>query len=196
LSRSYDDRVISPVQVERFLRQIAHIVHQLCDPSERLCLADLEIIPLEDVEEMFSWNSAVPAPTQALVHEHFIAQARQQPDAEALVSWEGSLTYRQLDEMSGRLASRLWTAWGLRSGIRVPLLFEKSLWTVVAMFAVLKIGAANVALNPAHPPDRWRSLIEDVDANFILCSQMHQSLAGDIAPRSFCVRPATAVDGL
>ncbi|KAH7381084.1 hypothetical protein BKA64DRAFT_685650 [Cadophora sp. MPI-SDFR-AT-0126] len=196
LVATHDDRVLSPRQADRFLRQMSHIVCQLCNVSDHLCLADLELIPLEDAEEMYSWNANVPAPAQTLLHELVFSQAQEQPDAEALVSWEGSLTYLQLDEISNQLAGHLWTVCGLRSGIRVPLLFEKSMWTVVAMLAVLKIGAANVALNPAHPSDRLRSLIEDVDADFVLCSQMHQSLAQDIAPRNFCVGPATVISGL
>ncbi|KAH8735228.1 hypothetical protein BGZ61DRAFT_514500 [Ilyonectria robusta] len=50
------------------------------------------------------------------------------------------------------------------------------------MLAVLKIGAANVALSPSHPPDRLRWLIDDVDAEFILFSETYQSLAQDISP--------------
>lgn len=101
---------------------------------------------------------------------------------EALVPWERSLTYQQLDDISRRLAAHLWPAYGLRVGIRVALLFEKSLFAMVAMLAVLKIGAANVALSPSHPPDRLRWLIDDVDAEFILFSETYQSLAQDISP--------------
>lgn len=62
------------------------------------------------------------------------------------------------------------------------------------MLGVLKIGSAYVALNPAHPPDRLRSLMEDVDAEFALCSERFQSLAADVAPRTFCVGPATSYE--
>ncbi|PNY29004.1 Nonribosomal peptide synthetase [Tolypocladium capitatum] len=190
LVATHDDRVLPAVQAERFLRQLCHVVRQLCDAPGRLRLADLDLAPPEDLDEMRRWNPAVPAPARAVVHELVAAQVHQQPEAEALVSHEGSLTYRQLDNASSRLAGHLWTAHGLRPHARVPLVFEKSLWAVVAMLAVLKVGAANVALNPADPADRLRSLVEDVGADLVLCSPMHQSLASGIARRSVCVDPA------
>ncbi|KAJ5951020.1 AMP-dependent synthetase/ligase [Penicillium vulpinum] len=187
LHMTHDDRVVAPRQAERFLEQLAHVVHQLCEASQTQLLQELDLVPQGERDEILSWNATIPKPTEALVQNLFNAQVNQQPDAEALVSWEGSLTYRQLDEFSDRLAGYLWTSCGLRAGIRVPLLFEKSIWTVVAMLAVLKIGATNAALNPAHAADHLKSLVEDIDADFILCSEQFESLAYDITPRYYCV---------
>ncbi|CAG8900319.1 unnamed protein product [Penicillium nalgiovense] len=187
LHMTHDDRVVAPLQAERFLEQLAHVVHQLCDASQTQLLHELDLVPQGERDEILSWNAAIPKPTEALVQDLFAAQANQQPDAEALVSWEGSLTYRQLDEFSNRLAGYLWTSCGLRSGIRVPLLFEKSIWTVVAMLAILKIGGTNAALNPAHSADHLKSLVEDIGADFILCSETFEPLAYKITPRYYCV---------
>jgi hypothetical protein len=180
LVATHDDKVLQPDEVQRFLRQMSHIVDQLCSGSSNdRRVADLSLAAPEDVEEMHQWNGAVAEPMQALIHELFHKQAVEQPDAEALVSWEWELTFRELDDLSTRLAGHLWESCGLRPGMRVPLIFEKSMWTVVAMMAVLKVGAANVALNPAQPPETLKSLVSDVDAEFVLCSEQHLSLTQD-----------------
>lgn len=191
LVATHDDKVLSEDQVQRFLRQMTHIVAQLCHHiSPDLRVADLDLAPPEDYEEIEKWNGEVPEPMEALVHELFHLQALEQPEAEALVSWEGSLTFQELDELSSRLAGHLWTSCGVRPGMHVPLIFEKSLWAVVAMLAVLKVGAANVALNPAQSPELLQSLISDVDAEFVLCSEKNLSLIQEHFPRHFCVGPA------
>ncbi|KAK2598655.1 hypothetical protein N8I77_012050 [Diaporthe amygdali] len=191
LVATHDDQVLQPDEVQRFLRQMTHIVNQLCnDSSEGRRIADLSLAAPEDVEEMHKWNGAVPEPMKALVHELFHAQAQEQPDAEALVSWEGVLTFKELDDLSTRLAGHLWESCGLRPGMRVPLIFEKSMWAVVAMMAVLKVGAANVALNPAQPPETLRSLVSDVDADFVLCSEKNISLTQSNFTSFFCVGPS------
>ncbi|KAL2157847.1 hypothetical protein VTH06DRAFT_4899 [Thermothelomyces fergusii] len=46
-------------------------------------------------------------------------------------------------------------------------------WTVVAQLAVLKAGGAFVNLDPSHPDSRLRQLIEDVNAQIVLCSPTH-----------------------
>lgn len=194
---THDDKVLQPEEVQRFLRQYAHIVNQLCnDDSRGLCIADLSLVPPEDVEEMHAWNEPVPEPMQALIHDLYHQRAQEQPDAEALVSWEGSMTFQELDDLSTRLAGHLWQSCGLRPGMHVPLLFEKSMWAVVAMMAVLKVGAANIALDPAQPPETLQSLVCDIDGGLVLCSKDNHSLVQSHFPKYFCVSPSMRDDNL
>ncbi|KAI0467781.1 hypothetical protein F4859DRAFT_224755 [Xylaria cf. heliscus] len=194
LVATHDHRVITTRQAERFLRQLSHIMAQLCETgaleTADLRVADLELIPPEDATEMMAWNANVPEPAQTLVHELFSARAAEQPSVEAVVSWEGALTYQELDELSDRLAAHLWTHHGLRPGMHVPLVFEKSIWAVVAMLAILKVGAAFAAMNPADGPEKLRELAATIDASFVVCSEKHEALGHQLGLSAFCVGPA------
>ncbi|KAK7954636.1 hypothetical protein PG988_015330 [Apiospora saccharicola] len=196
LTATHDVNVLQPEEVQRFLRQMTHVVGQICGHADDsvLRIADLDLAAPEDVEEMRGWNGVVPEPMRALIHELFGERVHEQPDAEALVSHEGSLTYLELNDLSDRLAGHLWTSCGLRPGMHVPLVFEKSIWAVVAMMAVLKVGAANVALNPAQPADVLQSLVSDVDAEFVLCSERNLALVKDCFPCYMCVGPSMKLD--
>src|SRR5699024_6292047 len=44
----------------------------------------------------------------------------------------------------------------------VPICYEKSMWTIVAMLGIMKAGGAFVPLDPAHPPARREALVNDI----------------------------------
>ncbi|KAJ5742223.1 hypothetical protein N7533_011632 [Penicillium manginii] len=56
----------------------------------------------------------------------------------------------------------------------VPVCFEKSRWTIVAMLAVLKTGATCVPMDPSHPDHRLQSIATRVRAATILTSPANQ----------------------
>lgn len=80
-------------------------------------------------------------------------QCRKSPDSLAVDAWDDSLTYRELDELTDRLARALMLL-GIGPERFVPICMEKSQWTTVAILAVIKSGGAFSLLDPAHPLPR------------------------------------------
>jgi amino acid adenylation domain-containing protein len=90
----------------------------------------------------------------------FAAQVARTPYAVA-VTFEGrSMTYRELDEASNRLAQWL-AAGGAGPGECVALLFSRSVEAVVAILGVLKTGAAYLPIDPATPGERIGFIVAD-----------------------------------
>ena len=87
--------------------------------------------------------NTLPTSIDAPVHAIIARQVRGQPDAQSVCAWDASFTYRELDNLSSRLASRLrMPDVDLGPGTLVPPCFEKSAWTVVAIMGVMKAGGA------------------------------------------------------
>ncbi|OBG90889.1 non-ribosomal peptide synthetase, partial [Mycobacterium sp. E3251] len=108
-------------------------------------------------------NTAVltgPVDAPASVPELFAAQVSGAPDAVALVCEGVSVTYRELDEASNRLAHLL-VAQGAGPGRIVALLFSRSAEAVAAMLAVLKTGAAYLPIDPSSPDTRIEFMLGD-----------------------------------
>lgn len=93
-----------------------------------------------------------------LLHQLLAKSARRRPDGEAVAFNEERLTYRELDRLSNQLAHAL-RAGGVERGDRVGIYLSKSPRSVVAIFGVLKAGAAYVPLDPAAPPRRVAFMI-------------------------------------
>ncbi|KAG9375538.1 hypothetical protein A1F94_013888 [Pyrenophora tritici-repentis] len=106
-------------------------------------IGDLQILSKRQQQQLWKWNGEVPPVVERCVHELFVEQARARPDAAAICAWDGEMKYGELDELSSRLAGYL-VGLGVGPEAIVPLCFEKSMWTVVAMLAVLKAGGASL----------------------------------------------------
>ncbi|KAH8168870.1 AMP-binding enzyme domain-containing protein [Sarocladium implicatum] len=133
-----------------------------------------------DLDTIWSWNATVPQTISRCMHDLFVEQAQQRPEHLAVESWDGTLTYRQLDDLSTRLAHHL-REQGVEIGTRVPLCFEKSLWAVVALVSVLKAGATVSLTDPSQPEARLRTIVEQTGAKLVITSKAQQTLGKRIA---------------
>ena len=89
------------------------------------------------------------------IPERFAAQARRTPDAVAVSDGDTSLTYRELDERSARLA-RVVAERGAGPDDLVALRLPPSALQIIALLGVLRAGAAYLPLLPDAPADRVR----------------------------------------
>ena len=103
---------------------------------------------------------AAPAPPAVSVPELFAGQVARRPDAVAVTFGGLSLTYRDLDAAANRLGHLL-SGHGAGPGATVALLLDRSAQAVGAMLAVLKTGAAYLAIDPALPDTRIGFLLTD-----------------------------------
>ena len=82
------------------------------------------------------------------------------PDAIALTDADRTLTYRQLDTDSNRLAR-----WLIEHGAGpegyVAVGLSRSLASVLAVWAITKTGAAFVPIDPHYPTDRIHHMLTD-----------------------------------
>jgi amino acid adenylation domain-containing protein/non-ribosomal peptide synthase protein (TIGR01720 family) len=111
----------------------------------------------------------------AAIPELFTAAVERTPDAVALTCQGRSLTYRELDEASNRLAHLL-AGRGAGPGQTVALLFSRSAEAITSILAVLKSGAAYLPIDPALPSSRVEFMLADAAPIAVIT-------AGDLADR-------------
>ncbi|MEV0637364.1 amino acid adenylation domain-containing protein [Streptomyces sp. NPDC050619] len=128
---------------------------------------------------LVEWNdTAADYPSQLCVHELFTRQARRRPDAVAVACGDRTLTYRELDERSDRLAAEL-AARGALPGALVGVALRRSPELLVGLLAVLKSGAAYVPLDPVYPPERIAAMADDAQLRLVVTeSALRPTLSG------------------
>ncbi|KAF2126672.1 acetyl-CoA synthetase-like protein [Dothidotthia symphoricarpi CBS 119687] len=146
-----------------------------------ITLNELSSVCPQDLDTIWQRNQHLPALVNERVHDIISSVASQRPEALAIHSWDGQLTYGELDRLSTLLAHELMSS-SVRPGSFVPLLFEKSLWASVSMIGVIKAGAAFVPLDAEHPEGRLRAVMQSLKSEIILCSAQTRDLAARLAP--------------
>lgn len=196
LRATFDDKLLHSAQIGRIFQQLEHIISELssCDSSTKV--SDLQQICSTDTQQILQWNTTSNAPkqSQTLVHALFKQRQQSQPNAPAVSAWDGELSYKTLDEYSSRLASYLQTHYGVGPESLVTICFEKSLWVVVAMLAVLKAGGACVPTDPKTPTGRLQTIVQSLgesNASLILTSAVYADRLGTIGPRVLIISPTT-----
>jgi L-proline---[L-prolyl-carrier protein] ligase len=104
-----------------------------------------------------------------MIHDLLSAAARRGGEAIAVVDAERELTYAELDRRSDGLAVAMIER-GVRAGDRVGLLLEKSLESVIAIYATLKAGAAYVPLDDQAPVWRLAYIARDAGIRYLVSS--------------------------
>lgn len=184
LMLSFDSRIVQPQEAKRIVVQFEHMLRLVCSSSQQeLELNKIQIASEQDMEDIWKWNAAIPPLNETCVHNLLAQTARKQPDAPAIHAWDGQLSYGELELLSSRLAAHLMRE-GVEPGVVVPLCFEKSVLMPVAMLAVIRLGAASVALDVNQPTNRLRSIVQQVQSNVILASGTNIDIALELADQS------------
>jgi amino acid adenylation domain-containing protein len=114
-----------------------------------------------------------------------VQQCLRSPDAPAVISAEGSLSYRELHRQSNQLAHFL-RAQGVERGSLVGLMLNRGCHFMVALLAVLKAGGAYVPLDPDYPPARLTHMLEHAHIATLLSEKSLQAQLAQclIAPKA------------
>lgn len=89
------------------------------------------------------------------------------PQAAALVFGGQTLTYAELENRTDSLIERLTNA-GVRRGDIVAVAAPRSFELVLALVAIIRAGAAYLPLDPEHPPQRIRTILESAQPRVAL----------------------------
>ncbi|KAK0732144.1 nonribosomal siderophore peptide synthase Sid2 [Lasiosphaeris hirsuta] len=134
-----------------------------------------------DLDCIWEWNHELPPTIDRCMHDVISERAQTCPDKEAISSWDGGLTYGQIDTWSTSLAWSLKEA-GVALDDFVPVCFEKSCWTIIAVLAVMKAGATLVMMDPSLPLARLQNMASQIRAETMVSSLSQRDLAQSILP--------------
>ncbi len=89
------------------------------------------------------------------------------PDKDAFISMGHSITFRETDEQSNRLANYLTNELKLKKGDRVGIMMPNCLQYPLCLFAVLKAGLVVVNINPLYTPRELEYQLNDAGVRAI-----------------------------
>jgi len=143
--------------LNRVLKQVATNPDQHLDQYSLLSQSDYnEIVVKKNATEM-------DYEKECCVHNLFERQARETPDATAVICENEHISYQELDRRSNQLARHLIKT-GVGPEVIVGLCLERSVDMVIGMLGILKAGGAYLPLDPKYPKKRLDYMLRDTQA--------------------------------
>ena len=168
---SYATELFDEETVAALSRQFVTILRAAVTAPARV-IGDID---LGDAAEI-----TAPAPAAApvgldVLFEHAAAA---QPDRVAVADADTTLTYRDLDAQSNRLARLLVTAGAGPESI-VALALPRSATAIVVIWAVAKAGAAYLPIDPGYPRERIALMTADAGVRLGVTAAVHRDALPD-----------------
>lgn len=186
ISLTYDDKAISEAEVGWILYHFTQLISEISIKQARR-LEELDMTGPDMITQTHSWNKQPIYTTTRRIEDLFSERMQSWPKRIAIDAVDANLTYQELEDLSSILAFDL-QASGLSKGELVPLCLEKSATMIIAIVAVLKAGGAYVPLEIDHPIERLRYIVNDVDAQRVLCTQAQATICHELG------HPVTILD--
>ncbi|RBL90509.1 non-ribosomal peptide synthetase [Chitinophaga flava] len=113
-------------------------------------------------------NTSRPIAADTTLVSLFEQQVALTPDLTAVIYGDTKLSYKELDERSGLLASYLCSrGYGVADRL-IGIMLDRSADLVIAILGVLKSGAAYVPVDPSYPRSRKSYILEDARVELLL----------------------------
>ncbi|MFI5532892.1 amino acid adenylation domain-containing protein [Kitasatospora sp. NPDC051853] len=164
----------------------------LADPSRPLSRAEV----LRDGERALvleTFNATARPVDELTLPELFAARLAERPDAVAVVDRGRETDYAELDARAGRIAALL-AARGVGAESVVGVAVPRSADLIATVLAVLRLGAAFLPLDLAHPADRLTHFLTDSAATLVVATEPVAGKLPAVAPLLLLDAPAVAAE--
>ncbi len=192
-SLSYDFALFLPETANRIMSAFECLLISIIrDISSRISLLQL-LTANERHQVLYEWNKTeVRFPNPMCLDELIEFQCKETPEAIAVEFENSQLTYGQLNERSNRIAALL-DGISTGPGSVIALCMERSLDLVIALFGILKAGAAYLPLDTEHPKPQLEFMIATAKPAAILVQRQFLDLFTQ-SSQIICVDDLLALD--
>ncbi|MEW9553626.1 condensation domain-containing protein, partial [Nonomuraea sp. NPDC050783] len=156
--------------VERIAERFVRVLDSVSADADRRVDRVPVLSEAEREQVLRTWNEPVRPVRAGTLPALFETQAVRSPEATAVVSDEGALTYRELNVRANRLAHHL-IEHGVGPESVVALALPRSADLIVALLGVVKAGAAYLPIDVEYPVDRVRFMVEDARPAYVVTRQ-------------------------
>jgi non-ribosomal peptide synthetase component F len=145
-----------------------------CDLVKLSCLDSDEYNTLVYKWSQFPDNQASTSRLPQNIVEAFEDQVAKNPNQTAIIYRSINITYQELNERANKVARALFLRLygiadtSLSEDILIPVYIPHGVEFVVALLAVLKVGAAYIPIDPSHPKYRINLILGEINAPLIL----------------------------
>ena len=157
----YNNQLYSKSYIDLFLKSMETILNRfMVDDIENLALWDIALV--EESENVEFDEVELP-----FLHKRFERHVDEKPDNIALVAYDDTLTYTELNKKANRIANALIEK-GVKAKSNVLVMLPRSSDLIASIFAVLKAGCAFIPIDLEYPKERIEYIYQNSQADYII----------------------------
>jgi amino acid adenylation domain-containing protein len=179
----YNSDLFDKSTIQRMAKHYEILLEAIvANPKQRI--QRLQMLTESECAQQVAESSGVMKayPLERSFDELFREQVGLTPQAIAVVSESGEVSYRELNERANQVAQWLRAA-GVGADAVVGLLAERSVELLIGMLGLFKVGAAYLPLDPRQPGWRQQQVVQQSGIKLVLASgeygdELREALAG------------------
>lgn len=121
-------------------------------------------------------NTKIEYPCEQTIVDLFEKQVEKTPGNTALIFDYKRLSYRELDCRVNRFANFLSSRYSIIDSQVIGVMLPKSIDSIVALLAILKLGAVYLPIDPDYPADRIDYIIRDSGVSLIVGLELNREI--------------------
>uniref|UniRef100_A0A0D2XLS4 Nonribosomal peptide synthetase 12 n=1 Tax=Fusarium oxysporum (strain Fo5176) TaxID=660025 RepID=A0A0D2XLS4_FUSOF len=166
---NFTSRHLSTSQIQSVMNSFHSALTQILTTPQRL-IVETDLLTDRDYAQLVVQDWATQSQKiSSCLHDVILQHSLLRPDAEAVCSWDGDITYAQLSTLVSRLKTYLVNL-GVGPGTIVPVVLEKNHWAPVIILAVLSAGASFAALD-SQDASTVKSTIDYLNPHIVLATE-------------------------
>ncbi|KAF9566389.1 hypothetical protein EC968_003794 [Mortierella alpina] len=192
-------QVMLPLVSDRACGYMQEALDSLASALEynpKMSVSKLDVLPAEErklLTQGGQWTQEDDS-YHVCLHELFEQYADRVPNALSVMTDKHSLTYAEMNAESNRLAHRLIDL-GAKPDSVVGLCMERSSSMIVAMFGILKSGAAYLPLDPTYTGERLKDIVGDAAPTILVTDAVGRKALGALATPAMVVLDMNDLEG-
>jgi len=174
LEWSYNTELFKPATIKRMMNEFESLLKVVVATPE-IKIKDIPLIASNQLHaKLDKWNdTASDYPKEKALPDLISDKVHQYPDKTAIHYGERSITYKNLQEISDKLAALLLDL-GVVQGDIIGVAVDRSPEMLITLLAIMKSGAAYLPIDPQYPRQRIEFMLEDSSAKILFTSQKYK----------------------
>ena len=159
-----------------FIKQLSEhlqiLLGNIClEPTQHI--ASLSCLSQEERERLLhGYNqTAVSLPFGESINQMLAKSIAASPETLALQAGTQKLSYAAMEAQTKGMASLLSRQYGISKGLTVGVYMGRSVWSVISMLAIYRLGAIYVPIDNALPEARVQYIIDDADISLLIINE-------------------------
>ena len=175
----YDDGRYSREMMQSLADSVCNAVAAFAKDT-KAAVRSIQLINNEQLTLLDSFNQTeVPYDNTQTILSLFRAQVAKTPDNIAVIFRDKRITYRELDEITDRIAAGLHPTTGV-----IAIEVQRSEWMPIGALAVLKTGCAYMPLDPSYPAERLEYMQKDGNSCMLLTEKELEAYSETVIQQS------------